>query len=143
MALVPDAVAVFLASGMAALARGVPESFADLAESISPAVVNITTATLIAQDTDTAPDGAGRLAVRGAVPRFLRPRTRPRGRHAADPAHRTRSGSGFVISEDGYIVTNNHVIDGADEIMIEFFDGLGTLRGDRSWAPTPTPTSRC
>ena len=32
-----------------------------------------------------------------------------------------------MISEDGYIVTNNHVIEGADEIQIEFFDGLGTL----------------
>jgi len=32
-------------------------------------------------------------------------------------------GSGFVISADGYIVTNNHVIEGADEIQIEFFSG--------------------
>jgi len=32
-------------------------------------------------------------------------------------------GSGFVISEDGFIVTNNHVIEGADEIQIEFTDG--------------------
>lgn len=32
-------------------------------------------------------------------------------------------GSGFVISEDGYIITNNHVIDGADEIYVKFSNG--------------------
>ena len=34
-------------------------------------------------------------------------------------------GSGFVISNDGYVITNNHVIEDADEIRIEFRDGLG------------------
>ena len=32
-------------------------------------------------------------------------------------------GSGFAISEDGFVVTNNHVIEGADEIMVEFPNG--------------------
>ena len=32
-------------------------------------------------------------------------------------------GSGFVISSDGYVMTNNHVIDGADEIFVKFGDG--------------------
>ncbi len=41
----------------------------------------------------------------------------------ARPRRSSALGSGFVISSDGYIVTNNHVIDKADEIVIEFFDG--------------------
>lgn len=36
------------------------------------------------------------------------------------------SGSGFVIDRDGHIVTNNHVIDGADEIDVTFWDGAVT-----------------
>ena len=32
-------------------------------------------------------------------------------------------GSGFVVSEDGYIVTNNHVVNNADEIYVKFTDG--------------------
>jgi serine protease Do len=41
------------------------------------------------------------------------------------PRRSSALGSGFVISDDGYIVTNNHVIEGADEILIEFFPGDG------------------
>ena len=41
----------------------------------------------------------------------------------ARPRRSSALGSGFVISADGFIVTNNHVIDKADEIVIEFFDG--------------------
>ncbi|MEE4188270.1 MAG: Do family serine endopeptidase [Roseobacter sp.] len=93
-----------------------PASLAPLAEQISPAVVNITTSTTVAQ----------RTGPQGIVPEgspfedFFRDRN-----NGPDGAPRRSSalGSGFVISEDGYVVTNNHVIEGADEIRIEFFNG--------------------
>jgi serine protease Do len=99
-------------------AQARPESLAPLAEKISPSVVNITTSALV----------EGRVGPRGIVPegsplQDLFPDL-PNGQ--GERSRRSSSlGSGFVISEDGFIVTNDHVIKGADEILIEFFPGEG------------------
>ena len=105
---------------LSAYARGAPESFADLAEELSPSVVNITTSTTIAGVTDQArpqiPEGS---PFEDLFKDFF---NNGEGGQAR-PRRSSALGSGFVISADGYIVTNNHVIDKADEIVIEFFDG--------------------
>jgi len=98
-----------------AAARGAPESFADLVEEVGPSVVNITTMTKVA--TQIGPQG---VVPEGSPFEDL---FRDFGNRQGGPRNATALGSGFVISEDGYIVTNNHVIDGADEIMVEFRDG--------------------
>ena len=110
------ALAFALAQAVSAQARGTPESFADLAEKVSPAVVNITTSTTVAGS------DAPRMFPEGSpFEDFFRDFQGP-----GDPAPRRSSslGSGFVISEDGFVVTNNHVIEGADEILVEFFEGF-------------------
>ena len=103
-------------------AQMMPNTFADLAEDISPSVVNITTTTVIAGRAEQVP--------RGIVPKgspfedfFKEFEDRRRGGGKGGARRSSALGSGFVISADGFIVTNNHVIDGADEIEIEFFSG--------------------
>jgi len=102
-----------------AFARGAPESFAELAEQVSPSVVNITTSAVVA-----APTGGGPIVPEGSpFEDFFRDFMMPEGEGGNEPQRQQALGSGFVISADGFIVTNNHVIEGADEIKIEFFDG--------------------
>ncbi|MCH8465945.1 MAG: Do family serine endopeptidase [Roseinatronobacter sp.] len=100
-----------------------PESFADLAERVSPAVVNITTTTTVAARLDGGPRLPEGSPFEDFFRDFFEGPQGPQGRPERPPRNQAL-GSGFVISDDGYIVTNNHVIEGADEIRIEFFSGL-------------------
>jgi serine protease Do len=97
-------------------AFGAPESFAELAEKISPSVVNITTSAMVAGPADGMPMVPEGSPFEDFFEDFDAP-------GQGGPQRSEALGSGFVISEDGYIVTNNHVIEGADEIEIEFFSG--------------------
>jgi serine protease Do len=84
------------------------EGFADLAERLTPAVVNVATRQAVeGADAATPPDAP--------LPRF------EGGQE--DGAQITSLGSGFLISADGVIVTNNHVIEAADAIEIILQDG--------------------
>lgn len=99
-------------------AEGRPDSLAPLVEQISDAVVNITTSTTVASQ--TGPQG---VVPEGSPFEDFFERFRERDGEGGRPRQSSALGSGFVISEDGYVVTNNHVIEGADEILIEFFSG--------------------
>ena len=99
--------------------RFVPESFSALADRLSPAVVNVTTTTVVPEVDDS---------MRPVLPPGSPFEDFFRDFMDRQPGERRQQrsnalGSGFIVSPDGYIVTNNHVIESADEISIELFSG--------------------
>ncbi len=90
-------------------AKPVPESFADLADKLMPSVVNISTTQTVRTTNNQFP--------------FQFPPGSPFGEMFKDferPTERKASslGSGFIIKKSGIVVTNNHVISGADDILV-------------------------
>jgi len=113
----------------AAEARGAPDSFADLAARLLPAVVNVSTSQTVQQRQQSGPE-MPMFPPGSPFEQFFKDffnRQRPPGNRNESqpraPERRAQSlGSGFVIDPEGLIVTNNHVIDGADEISITLQD---------------------
>lgn len=97
-----------------AYAKEIPSSFADLAEKLMPSVVNISTTTTVTTRSNPFP--------------FEFPPGSPfedMFREFGTPQERKTSalGSGFIIDEKGIVITNNHVIQGAEDIYIRLDDG--------------------
>jgi serine protease Do len=91
--------------------QGITTSFAPIVEKVAPSVVTVFTTQTVARGMTTAPfgDDALRQFFGGQLPR--------QGKQTLQGL-----GSGVIVSPDGYILTANHVVSGADEIMV----GLGT-----------------
>jgi serine protease Do len=104
-----------------AFAHAAPESFADLAEKVTPAVVNISATQVVEDKKVDMPKLPPGSQLDDMFEEFLK---RHRQQNGEGRSHRSSSlGSGFVIDPSGIVVTNNHVIDGANEIEVIFTDG--------------------
>jgi serine protease Do len=130
---------------MVAQARPAPDSFADLAARLLPGVVNISSSQSVQARSDRQGPEVPMFPPGSPFEQFFRdfmdrnkPAPGPHGEHAPQPLRRMQSlGSGFIIDPTGIVVTNNHVIEGADEITVTLQDNTtlkATLigRDDRS-----------
>jgi serine protease Do len=117
------AVPVLPAMVPAAQARSAPDSFADLAQRLLPGVVNISSSTLLPARSAQGPD-IPQFPPGSPFEQFFKDfmdRNHPGGSPGGQPARWRRAqslGSGFIIDPSGIVVTNNHVIEGADEITV-------------------------
>jgi serine protease Do len=112
------AISALLALAIApAAARPAPDSFADLASKLLPGVVNIATSqTLKAPPRAALPSVPPGSPLEDLFKNFLGP-------DGQKPRHVTSLGSGFIIDPQGFIVTNNHVIEDSEQITVTLYDG--------------------
>ncbi len=111
------------AAGPIAAGTSYLPSFADLAERVLPAVVSIDAQTIEKEQPAAAGGARTRRSISSSASSSGRTATSPR-------EFRSNSGgSGFVVSADGYVVTNNHVIEGATKIRVRLERPLLRRRG--------------
>src|SRR5215217_6958607 len=110
------------------VARAAPDSFADLAEQVTGAVVNISASTTVEARNRTLPQLPQGTPFEDLFEEFFNRRGQNPGGDNSGPRmpqpRRSNSlGSGFVIDSSGIVVTNNHVIGDANDISVIFSDG--------------------
>ncbi len=112
---------VLALQSVAAMAKDAPGSFADLADKLLPSVVNISTTQTI-KNPDRIPE-MPQFPPGSPLEDFFKEFFERQGRAPdAAPRRATSLGSGFIIDSAGVIVTNNHVIQDADEISVKLHD---------------------
>ena len=113
-------IAMTMVSLKPVVAADSPGSFADLVEKLQPSVVNISTVQTIQRDNRR--NGNRRLPEGGPFGEFWE-QFRDRFEQEDEPRQARSLGSGFIVDTSGIVITNNHVIDEADEITVILTNG--------------------
>ena len=110
-------------TGEPAPAQIAPGSFADVVDRVSPAVVSVKVKMVETASDDGDQPQMPNIPKGDPLEKFFHQFEQGHGGRPAKPRTGMAQGSGFIISPDGYIVTNNHVVENATDVEVAMQDG--------------------